>query len=650
VAVVFAETAYQAEDAAEHIGIDFENLPVIVDGSAPPGAFAPDLSTESVVMKQGYGDAALSIDSEHLGLELDLYIGRHAGVPLEPRGALARLDRKRDVLELYGAAKVPHRNRATLARYFGREPERLHLYEGHVGGGFGIRGELYPEDFLVCAAAMALDRPVKWIEDRREHLMAANQSREQRHKLRATFDRQGTLLELEDEFFHDQGAYVRTHGARVIDLTMGMLPGPYRIPAYRACGRQRLTNKTPAATYRAPGRYEGTFVRERLLDIAAHRLGLDRIAIRRRNLIAAAEMPFARGLGALDTDVVYDSGDYEGLLDKALDRFGWPEREARIAARRDSGELAGLGVAMFVEKSGLGPTDKVRIEMASSGGIEIVTGSASLGQGIETALAQICAEVLAVDHRSLRVIHGQTDRIDDGIGAHATRATVMTGSATYEAALSMKRQILDAGAKLLQAPAESLDLIDGVVCGAGGQDGPSIALAEIARSCSGLIAEGIFNSEHMTYPYGVHLAQVSVDSATGFVTVEDYLIAYDVGRAVNPAMVEGQIAGGFVQGLGGALYEEFRYSESGDPLSVTLADYLIPTLSEVPPLDILITEDAPSPLNPLGLKGAGEGGCNAVGAAIASAVGDALGDPAAITRLPMTLARIRAILRSRDSR
>jgi CO/xanthine dehydrogenase Mo-binding subunit len=489
-----------------------------------------------------------------------------------------------------------------------------------------------------------LRRPVKWIEDRHEHLVAANHSREQRHQIRAAVDRDGFILGIEDDFLHDQGAYVRTHGARVVDLTAGMLPGPYRVPAYRAAGHYRLTNKTPAATYRSPGRYEGTFVRERLLDAIAHRLGIDRVEVRRRNLIGKSEMPFARPLDALGDDVVLDSGDYVGLLDKALARIGWSKLKAALAERRSAGEAVGAGLAIFVEKSGLGPTDGVEITVAPTGAVEVVTGGASLGQGFETVMAQICADTLGVDYRRVRVVHGQTNRIDHGVGAHATRATVMTGSATHVAALKLRARALEVAAQLLQTLPDDLTIAGGRVIRRNAPAGPSLDIGDIP----GLAAEGWFRTEHMTYPYGVHVAVVAIDRGTGQVTVEKYLIAYDVGRAVNPMLVEGQLVGGFAQGLGGALSEEFRYDAQGEPLSVTFADYLLPMLHDVPAPDILITEDAPSPLNPLGLKGAGEGGVNAVGAAIASAIDAAIGQPGAIDRLPVTPARLKALLNNKE--
>jgi carbon-monoxide dehydrogenase large subunit/6-hydroxypseudooxynicotine dehydrogenase subunit gamma len=537
----------------------------------------------------------------------------------------------------------------------GRDPSTVHLFEGHVGGGFGIRGELYPEDVLVCLAALRLGVPVKWIEDRREHLIAANHSRQQRHKVRAAVDAEGRIAAIEDEFFHDQGGYVRTHAATVPDLAAAMLPGPYRVPAYRAVGHVRLTNKTPGGTYRAPGRFESTFVRERLMDAIATRIGIDRVEVRRRNLIDKREMPHARPLGTLGTDVALDSGDYAGLLDKALAAVEWNELAVSLQRRRADGECVGAGVAFFVEKSGLGPFDGVRVSVDGSGLVEVVTGAASVGQGVETVVAQICADALGVDYRRVRVVHGRTDRIAFGVGAFASRVTVMTGEATRLAAVEVRAKAIEVAAELLQQSADTLDVTDGKVVRKGAAAGPSVTLGEIAKALEpasplrgsrapGLAADGWFHSDHMNYPYGVHIAVVRVDRETGGVAVERFLVAYDVGRAVNPMLVEGQIAGGFAQGIGGALLEEFLYDSQGEPLSVNFADYLMPTAREVPRLDVLITEDAPSPLNPLGLKGAGEGGVNAVGAAMAAAIDDAIGIPGAITQLPVTPQRLRAIL------
>jgi aerobic carbon-monoxide dehydrogenase large subunit len=656
ISVVFAEDAYTAEDAAELVSVMVEGLPPLLDASAAPEEFEDGRSTEASVLERAYGDVAAAFAKAQVVLDLDLNIGRHSGVPLEARGAVARHDRARDVLELHGAAKVPHWNRDAIARMLGRDPATVQLFEGHVGGGFGVRGELYPEDVLVCLAALRLGRPVKWIEDRREHLMATNHSREQRHRVRAAADATGHLLALEDEFFHDQGGYVRTHAATVPDLTAVMLPGPYELPAYRAVGHIRLTNKTPCGTYRAPGRFESTFVRERVMDALAARTGVDRVEIRRRNLIAKEKMPYARPLSTLGTAVVLDSGDYAGLLEKALAAFKWDEHAREMQERRARRECVGMGLAIFVEKTGLGPYDAVRVAIDGAGSIHVVTGAASLGQGVETVIAQICADTLGADYRRVRVIHGRTDQIEFGVGAFASRVTVMTGEATRRAALEVRIKALGVAAELMQLPPAELDVIDGTVARKNASGGPSVSLGEVARALEptsklrggrtpGLSAEGWFHCDHMNYPYGVHIAIARVDKETGGVALERYFLAYDVGRAVNPMLIEGQLTGGVAQGIGGALLEEFRYDERGEPLSINFADYLMPTALELPPLDVLITEDAPSPLNPLGLKGAGEAGINAVGAALASAIDDAIGIPGAVTQLPVTPQRLRKILK-----
>ena len=645
-AAVFASDPYIAEDAADLVDVTIEQLPAILDAAEQASMYNETHTTEATIIEKGFGDIDAAFKAAQHIVELDLSIGRHSGVPIETRGAIATYDEQRDVLSMYGAAKVPHWNRDRIALMLGRKAESVQLFEGHVGGGFGIRGELYPEDLLVCAAALKFRGPIKWIEDRREHLIAANHSRQQRHMIRAAIDSDGRILGIDDVFFHDTGAYMRTHAATVADLAAAMLPGPYRVPAYRTLGHVRLTNKTPAGTYRAPGRFESSFVRERLLDAIADKTGADPVEIRRCNLITTGQMPYALGTHTLGTDVIYDSGDYAHLLDKSLAAFGWSAQREQLKQRRTRGEQVGLGLAMFVEKSGLGPSDLVRIFVDPSGAIEVVTGSASLGQGMETAMAQICADTLGVDYARVRVVHGQTDRIERGGGAYASRVTVMTGEATRRAALDLRQKALAAAAQLLQTSADQLAIENGTIIRTAGA-GPSMPLGDLSRGRERLAGEGFFEYHHMVYPYGVHIAQVRIDDATGAVAVERYFVAYDVGRAVNPMLIEGQIAGGVAQGLGGALYEDFRYDENGEPLSVSFADYLMPTAREIPRVEILLTEDCPSPLNALGLKGAGEGGANAVGAAIAAAIDDALGRPGAITALPVTPQRLRTLMQRR---
>jgi CO/xanthine dehydrogenase Mo-binding subunit len=645
VAIVLADDPYRAEDAADLVELDIESLPPVLDQLREPAQFDDQNDTEALLHEDGYGDVGAAFAAAPHVVELTVTVGRHTGVPLECRGALADYRPGAGTLDFYGAAKVPHQNRLLLAGLLGLPPQLVVLREAHVGGGFGVRGEVYPEDVLVCWASRLLGRPVKWIEDRNEHLLAANHSRDQVHRIRAAVLADGYITAIDDEFWLDQGAYVRTHAAAVPTLTASMLPGPYQIPAYRVRGHVRLTNKTPAGTYRAPGRYEGTFARERLIDAVASSLGKPAMEIRLSNFISPDQMPYARPMSALGTDLEYDSGDYALLVGKAQARFGLAELEHGLAARRALGEAVGMGCAFFVEKSGLGPYEAVRISVDQSGHIDIITGAGSMGQGFETVITQICAQELGVRPETIRVLHGQTDQIEHAMGAFASRLTVMAGSATLIAAQALREKALAAAARMLEASPRDLELSDGAVRVAGDPD-TGISLAQISEALRpdqaarwglepSLTADGWHTTDHMCYPYGLHIAVVRVDAGTGQVIAERLLVAYDVGRAVNPMLVEGQIVGGAAQGLGGALLEEFRYDDAGHPQCTTFMDYLLPTRAEMPPVDVLITEDAPSPRNPLGVKGAGEGGTTAMGAAIAAAIDAALGVPLGVKELPV---------------
>ncbi|MCZ6813563.1 MAG: xanthine dehydrogenase family protein molybdopterin-binding subunit, partial [Alphaproteobacteria bacterium] len=629
-AVVFADDPYVAEDAADLVTAEIEVLAPCLDATGPVGEFEPGVPAVAGVVEKKYGDLIDAFARADHVVKLRLKIGRHAGIPLETRGCVATFDPSDNMIRLYGAAKIPHKNRITIAAIIDHPVEKIHLHEGHVGGGFGTRGEVYPEDVLVCLAARRFKRPIKWIEDRRENLIAANHSRQQTHEIRAAVDGRGFILGVDDVFWLDQGGYVRTHGGAVSELTAAMLPGPYVWPAYRSVGHIRLTNKTPCGTYRAPGRYEGSFVRERLMDAIARELGLDPVELRRVNLIPEDCMPFDRKIDALGTEIILDSGKYEDLLDRLLERVGYDRLKAEIEQRRADGEMVGMGLAFFVEKSGLGPHDDAKLNLQADGRVEILTGTASVGQGVETVMAQIGADATGLPIEAFYVTHGQTDRIDHGMGAYASRATTMSGTAVHLAGQIFNSNLRQAAADMLQTEAQGLTISNGRIHRTNDEHGPALTLATLAGDYhkthgAPLTAEATFHAERMGFPYGIHLVVARIAPDTMEIQLEKLVIAFDVGKAINPMLIGGQFAGAAAQGIGGALFEEFVYDEGGQPLATNFADYLLPTVHEVPKVEILLREDAPSPLNPLGIKGAGEGGITGTGAAIAAAVDDAIG-------------------------
>jgi carbon-monoxide dehydrogenase large subunit/6-hydroxypseudooxynicotine dehydrogenase subunit gamma len=589
------------------------------------------------------GDVDAALARADLVIDERFSTNRLTATPLECRGLAAHFEAGR--LTVWGAAKVPHFNRSVLARLLGLAEERVRLVETDVGGGFGARGEFYPEDYLIPFLAMRLGRPVGWIEDRREHLVAINHSRQQEVRVRAGVGADGTVLGLDVRIDNDHGAYVRTHGATVPEIGATLLPGPYRIPGYRASVRCVLTNKTPTGTFRGPGRFEGTFVRERLMDVIARRLGLDPAEVRRRNLVAPTELPFDRGTSGLGVRTVYDTGDYPALLDTALQTIDYASFRGRQADERRRGRWLGAGLAAFVEKSGLGPWEYARVEVDLRGRVTLYSGGASVGQGMETALAQITADGLGVHPDQVEVVHGDTDRVARGNGAFASRLTVVGGSAAFRAARHLRERVLTEAARLLEAAPDDLDLREGLVQ-VRGAPARALRLADVAQYAPSLSAEDTYQVEHMTYPGGVHACIVEVDLATGQVRIDRYAIAYDIGRAVNPMLVAGQLQGGLAQGIGGALLEELVYDPEGQPLTSTFMDYLLPTSHEVPDADLCVLETTPTPLNPLGVKGVGEGGCTGAGACIANAVEDALA-PLGVTirTLPLSPAEVRRLIR-----
>ena len=637
VAVVVADSRYLAEDALDLIEVDYEPLPAVVDAEAALAAGAPLLhagaGTNLVsAFEIVHGDTAAAFAGAAHVVEAAIRCGRHAAVPLETRGLLA-LVAPDGRLVVHGPTKIVHTNRRILAGLLDWPEERIRFVEPHVGGGFGARGEFYPEDYLVPFLAILLGRPVKWTEDRAEALRATNHSRDQLDRLFVALAADGAFLGLRAELTLDTGAYVRTHGGVVPGLSAALLPGPYAWPALEIRVRQVVTNKTPSGTYRGPGRYETTLARERLVDTAAGRLGLDPAELRRRNLVRPEWMPWANGSEADGHPIVYDTGDYPALLEQGLARFGYDEQRLWRAAPPPPARRRGLGLAFFVEKSGIAHWEYARVELGVGGEPVVFTGAASVGQGLETVLAQLCADGLGVPYESVSVRHGDTDEVPQGMGSFGSRATSLGGAAVAQAAAALRLRVLGAAAAELEAAVDDLEIV-GASVRVRGVPARGVALAELARAGLSLSEENVFRAEEMSYPYGLHCAAVEIDVETGAVEVARYTVAYDVGRAINPVLVEGQIVGGLAQGLGGALLEELAYDSDGQLVSGSFMDYLLPTAVEVPRVDVLVSEDAPTPRSPIGAKGAGEGGASASGACLANAIADALG--VAVTATPVT--------------
>ena len=646
VALVIADSRYRAEDALDHIFVTYENLPVTVDveqaSDAVLFAAAPDNVASQFKMETG-DVAAAFVSADHI-VESRFVSGRHSGVPLETRGIVAHVEPGSGRLHVWGPTKVTHFNRGVLAKLLQMPEHQIRLIEPDVGGGFGVRGEFYPEDFLIPWAALTLRRPIKWIEDRLENLAACNHSRQQVYKMALALRADGTILGVDVTLLNDHGGYIRTHGIIVPELAAAMFPGPYRIENYRCEVRCLLSNKTPTGTYRAPGRFEAHAARERLLDIAAAKHGFDPVDLRLQNFIQPDEMPFAVGTHSLGEPIVYDSGDYGQALATVLQLSRY--RERCQSQPEDPKVRRGLGIGFFIEKTGLGPFEGAKVEVDPTGHVFVSTGAASVGQGIETVLAQIAAEQLGLPTEQILVRHGDTDLLPFGIGSFASRATVMAGNAVYKAACALQSKMLTLAAELLATTPEKLSMADGQIFVAADPT-QRVTFAAVAQRSSprhckpgerpGLAETHYFRCDQMTYAYGAVVAEVEVDLQTGAVRPTHLWLAYDVGTAVNPQLVVGQVEGGAVQGLGGALFEEFVYDDAGQLLSGTFADYLLPTMMEVPPMTSMRIEGHPSPLNPLGIKGAGEAGISGMGAALVNAVGAALQDKGhRVTQMPLT--------------
>ncbi len=620
VAFVLAESSAVAEDAAELVDLDLALLPASVSPLLAVAADAPVVHSVLdgnvlATVPISYGDTAAAFARADVIVRRRFTVHRHTAVPLETRGLVAEPDGETGKLTLWGAAKVKHFNRDVLARLLELDRQNLRLVEVDVGGGFGVRGELYPEDFLVPWAALRHGRAVRWIEDRAEHLVAANHARELVVDLAVAADADGTLLAFEGTAWIDQGAYVRTQGILPTLLPAMHLPGPYVWEAFALTSYGVLTHRTPVGTYRGPGMTEACFVRERALDLVAGELGLDPIDLRRRNLVPAARMPFVYDLGAESPPIVYESGDFPAVFERAVAALG--PAEARRAG-------LGVGVAALVEMSAVGPFEEATVEARPDGTFLVRASVSSLGQGVGEALTRIASDELGVPADRVETSFADTDEAPEGFGSFASRSTVVAGSAVALAARELRRR----AATLLEVEPSVVDL--GLHCS---------ELAELGA------VPGRFEKEHPSYSFGAAGSAVAVDRETGRVEVRHHVVAHDVGRVIDPDRIHGQLAGAAAQGIGGALYEELRFDEDGNPLAISFAEYVIPSAAELPTIQTIAVESHVAG-NPLGAKGAGEAGIVGTPAAVANAVADALGAAGvAVDQLPLTPSRVREILR-----
>jgi carbon-monoxide dehydrogenase large subunit len=651
IAVVVAVSQYVAEDAAEEVVLELEPLPVVLDpvAAAAAGATAlhPELGTNTINSVRGVHGA----DVDELFAVADvvirerLRVERHTAIPLETRGLVAEQDPASGRLTVWGPTKVKHFNRQALAQMLGMPKEQIRFIEPDVGGGFGVRGEFYPEDFLVPWVACRTGRPVKWTEDRTEHFIATNHAREQVCDMEIAATTDGDLLAFRARCWINQGAYARTHGGVLLPyVAVRHLGGPYRWAGFDAEAVSVMTNKTPAGTYRGPSQYEPTFFRERMLDRIAAAVELDPAELRRRNLIASHELPYRVDLGEGTAPLTYSSGDYSLALSQMMKAVDYDGLRAQVAARRRAGETVGIGIGAYLEEGGFGPWEHARAVPEPDGSFTLHVGIASLGQGVRTALGQIAADALGVDIERVRISHRDTDVVSTGFGAFASRSTILGGGAIIGAVANLELVARRAAADALHTPVDEIavSFAEGV-CTA--RDGKVVPLA--ALGCAG---EHRFEKEASDFSIGVQLAVAVVDRETASAAVERLVVCHDVGRVVNPALVRGQIVGAAAQGVAGALYETLPYDEAGHPLATSFSDYLMPTAVEVPPVEAIVLELAehgPPSSNPLGMKGCGESGIIGTGGAVANAVADALGAAGdEIVALPVRLDRLSVATRS----
>ena len=643
VAVVVADSAAIAEDALELIDFEVDALPPITDRASAEKAesilFEPHGSNRALVWTATRGDADAAFAQADLVLKERFHIQRHAAMFMEPRGFVAEWNADSQRLTVWGAAKVAFANRRILAGAMGIDATAIDMIELDVGGGFGSRGEFYPEDFLIPAAARIVGRPVKWGEDRREHLMCANHARDIEINVEMALSKDGRILGLRGMSYSDNGAYLRTNGSVGPRNVAQFMSGPYKIENIHLQTTMLTTNKTPSGTYRGPGRFETDFARERLIDLAAKKLGMDRVEIRRKNLVADAEMPYPLAtITPFESVTELDSGDYHAVFDRCLTEFGWAEKSA-LQGKLIDGRYHGIAVGSFIEGGAAGPKEDARLALEPDGSLTVYLGSSAVGQGLETIMTQIAADAMEMAFERIRILHGSTAHVTEGFGSYHSRSTVMGGSAILLAAEKLKDKIRDCAAAKLGCSRDEVKI-----------DGETVISKTGSVPFAGLSAEPIdveatFFNKKYTYAYGTQAAHVSVDVGTGHVRVHDYVSVEDVGRMINPLTLHGQAIGAIVQGLGGTFLEHLVYDDNGQIQTGSLADYLMPTATDFPNIRSITLELKPSPNNPLGAKGAGEGGIIPVGGIVANAVANALSELGVEPmELPLSPPRIWALI------
>ena len=643
IAVVVAESRYEAQNAAELVTIDFDPLPGVVDAEAALEAGAPLVHEQYGTNLIGKfhvakGDAATALAGAPHRLRRRFYTQRYAGMPMECRGVVSAYDPRTDSVTIWSSTQVVHWVRREAAAILRLPEGRVRCVALDVGGGFGTKGHVYPEDMLIPFLARLVGRPVRWIEERQEHLICSCHSRDQLHEVEVGFDDEGRIIGFRDEFVVDCGAW-NPVGAGIAYNTAVHLLGPYKIANFAATARIAATNKVPNAPYRGAGRPEAAFAMERTMDLIAAALGLEPAEVRRRNMIRADEMPYPMGVPYRDGEpIVYDSGDYPGALEKVLGAIGGlPAFRTRQQEVRKQGRYLGLGIASYVEGTGVGPFESAAVRIEPTGTIYVTSGACPQGQGMETIFAQIVADTWSVRPEDVVISLADTSLIAMGFGTIASRSTVTLSSAIYYASERLRAKVFAITANMLECAPTDLELRDGKV-GVVGVPGMEVGLADVAQAArpgwdhrrpdgieAGLEESFYWEPPTVTWSNGTHLALVEVDITSGEIQIEQYVVAHDCGVLVNPMLVEGQIVGGSVQGLGGALLEEFVYDQQGQLLTGSLMDYALPRASDSPSMQLL-HQESPSPLNPLGVKGVGEGGAVAPPAAIANAVSDALSE------------------------